>query len=99
MVRHWRTRLLIGLLLTPYIVNLLGWNVYLYLNLGEKDLILAAAQGLSHTAWADHSDFDASPLDAWVADDPALADLFDSADPSVTLLNVGPRAAVRGAVG
>ncbi|MCB1100648.1 MAG: hypothetical protein KDN22_34115, partial [Verrucomicrobiae bacterium] len=41
-------------ILLPFLINLLGWNIYAYLNFGEKDLILASALGVSHNAWADH---------------------------------------------
>jgi len=37
-------------ILIPFLINILGWNLYTYINLGDKDLVLAAAQGLSHNA-------------------------------------------------
>ena len=43
----------------PFLINLLGWNIYTYFNFGEKDLILAAALGVSHNAWAAHYDDEA----------------------------------------
>ena len=45
-------------ILLPFLVNLLGWNIYAYLNFGEKDLILASALGVSHNAWAEHFEED-----------------------------------------
>lgn len=45
-------------ILLPFLVNLLGWNIYAYLNFGEKDLILASSLGVSHNAWAEHYEQD-----------------------------------------
>lgn len=45
-------------ILLPFAVNQLGWNIYTYLNFGEKDLILASALGVSHNAWAKHYEED-----------------------------------------
>jgi hypothetical protein len=52
-------RLLLPLILTlaifvPLLVNVIGWNIYAYLDFGEKDLIFASACGVSHNAWAEH---------------------------------------------
>lgn len=37
-------------LLIPFVVNLAGWNLYFYLHLKGRDLILCAANGTSHNA-------------------------------------------------
>ncbi len=50
------------LAMAPYTVNWLGWNVYLYTNVGDDDLIFAAAQGKSHQAIAEHFELDADWL-------------------------------------
>lgn len=41
-------------IICPFIINLIGWNIYLFIQIGEKDLIVATANGLSHNAWAKH---------------------------------------------
>lgn len=41
-----------------FLINLVGWNLYLYFNIGEKDLILASSLGVSHNAWAEHYEGD-----------------------------------------
>ncbi|MEM1208063.1 MAG: hypothetical protein AAF586_02960 [Planctomycetota bacterium] len=36
-----------------FAMNAVGWSVYLYLTVGSKDVIFAAAQGVAHAALAD----------------------------------------------
>ena len=63
-MRHFILIALTVVILIPFIINVLGWNLYTYINYGEKDLILASAQGTSHNAWAEHyvEELDAIPL-------------------------------------
>jgi len=42
----------------PFLISLFGWNMYTYLNFGDRDLILASALGVNHNAWADHYEDD-----------------------------------------
>jgi len=72
MKRPWIWTALSVVLLLPFAVNLLGWNIYFYTNVGKSNMVLAAAQGLSHNAIADHFeevDLDILPgfLDAYKA--------------------------------
>jgi len=48
--------LLSAFLCIPPFINLTGWNLYTYINIGERDLILASAVGSSHLAWAERYD-------------------------------------------
>ena len=52
----------------PFLINLFGWNIYTYLNFGDRDLILASALGVSHNAWAEHYESDVV-LDIGLPDD------------------------------
>ncbi|MEO0964039.1 MAG: hypothetical protein AAFY08_02875 [Planctomycetota bacterium] len=45
------------LLLVAYLVNVAGWSVFFYINVGPKDWVVAASGGLFHTAIADHFDY------------------------------------------
>ncbi len=65
-------------ILIPFLVNLAGWNLYVYWNFGKKDLIVAAALGMSHNAWAEH-------LDDEIELGMALPDDFQ-----ISILEVGP---------
>ena len=53
---------LIILFLIPFTVNIFGKSIYLYVNVGEKDIILASALGLFHCAIADKMDFSKDSL-------------------------------------
>ena len=66
------------LILLPLLVNFFGWNIYAYFNFGEKDLIFASAQGVSHNACAEHM-----KLDPDFAMDPTMEDL------TKTIVDVG----------
>lgn len=44
----------------PFLINVLGWNLFLYINFGSSDLVIAASQGVSHNAWAEHADWGGS---------------------------------------
>ena len=44
------TLLLVVAILLPFLANLVGWSLFLYVNLGEKDAILGASLGLLHAA-------------------------------------------------
>ena len=45
--------LLAAFLCIPPFINLTGWNLYTYIHLGDRDLILASAVGSCHLAWAE----------------------------------------------
>ncbi|NNE91893.1 MAG: hypothetical protein HKN23_09625 [Verrucomicrobiales bacterium] len=53
MKRNLTILLLTIAILIPFGINLAGWNLYTYISFGERDLILATAEGLSHNAWAE----------------------------------------------
>lgn len=74
---------LTSVILIPFLINLAGWNIYFYTNFGSKDLVLASAIGVSHTAWAEHVDMDDSyGMDSH--DMPLLEDY------TTTILDLGP---------
>ena len=54
MKRRIAISLLFAAIIIPFAVNAIGWNFFIYINFGKKDLILAASRGVSHNAWAEH---------------------------------------------
>jgi len=40
----------------------MGWNIYSYLNFGQRDLVIAVGSGVSHNAWAKHYEEDIGML-------------------------------------
>ena len=46
--------LLTALLLSPFVVNIVGWNAFLYVRAGSVDTVVAASQGLAHLALQRH---------------------------------------------
>ena len=43
--------------LIPFVMNICGKSIYLYVNVGEKDLVFASVIGIFHCAYADKLDF------------------------------------------
>ncbi len=65
------------LILLPFLFNILGWNLYAYIKLGEKDLILGAVNGLSHNGIAKSDEyfrFENEPFPAYHLWDPFSPD-------------------------
>ena len=56
--------------LAPFAVNAAGTHVYFYITLGPKQIVIAAAEGVSHNALADKLD------DDWDQLDPAAAQII-----------------------
>ena len=54
MIRRIAIILSVIAVLIPFGINLMGHNIYLYITFGEKDLVLAAANGVSHNAISEH---------------------------------------------
>ena len=45
------------ILIIPFLLNVIGKNTYLHINIGKKDIILASAIGVFHYGYADKMDF------------------------------------------
>lgn len=54
---------LLVLSFVPFLVNASGVSVFFYIDLGSKDLVFAASEGVSHNAFADSIDYDPNALD------------------------------------
>ena len=61
------------------LLNVVGWNVYLYLSIGPRDLIIGASCGVSHNAIAPRDD------SVLTSEDRAFIDEFQT-----TLVHLGP---------
>jgi hypothetical protein len=48
------------LIALPLVVNLFGWNLFIYLQSGDRDLIAAASLGVAHFALSEHYEEDLS---------------------------------------
>jgi hypothetical protein len=45
---------LLVMILLPIGINLFGWNIYTYIQFGNRDFVCANGCGLSHWAWTEH---------------------------------------------
>ncbi len=41
-------------MLVPFMINMMGWSIFAYLNLGDRDLVLGASLGTCYLANAEH---------------------------------------------
>ncbi|MEM6257035.1 MAG: hypothetical protein AAGI37_01820 [Planctomycetota bacterium] len=59
----------------PFLINATGTSIFIYLTIGNKDLVVAASEGVSHNAVADHFEFDEydALLDPYLEAEPSLA--------------------------
>ena len=54
MIRRIAIILSVVTVVVPFVINLMGSNIYVYVNFGDKDLVLGAANGISHNAISEH---------------------------------------------
>ena len=47
-------------IVTPFLITLCGWNLFLYTKIDDQDLIVASSQGLCHLALTEHQDIESS---------------------------------------
>ncbi|MBK1859023.1 hypothetical protein JIN80_12215 [Cerasicoccus arenae] len=52
--RHTVGILLTIMVIVPFLVNLTGWNMFVYLQVGDRDLIAASSRGSAHFAVSEH---------------------------------------------
>ena len=64
----------------PFVTNLLGRNIYVYINLGSHDLVFAAANCVSHNAISEHIEMD----------DVSLGGMISIEEYVSTIVEVGP---------
>lgn len=55
--------LVAALSVAPFAINMRGTSLFLYIDLGSKDLVFGASEGVSHNALADAMDDESAAMD------------------------------------